>query len=201
MYNPTPLSDAELSQKIRVENDDLAMRELITRHSGVYHNSTKPYLNNPNFSYRESIDEKPYTIYSAALGYDPAKGAFGSFLGTVTRNRCLQIINEKKKNTDFEEWGEVELDSVQSPERPLDKVIEARDGVEEVMKVVEKLGKKKKRIFSKRYFTHSDNSMLGKWDKIAKSENQSKWGCILSNRACQKKIRERVGMELVGRTY
>jgi DNA-directed RNA polymerase specialized sigma24 family protein len=201
MYNPSPLSDAELSQKIRVENDDIAMRELITRHSGVYHNSTKPFLNNPNFSYKESIDEKPYTIYSAALGYDPVKGAFGSFLGTVTRNRCLQIINEKKKNTDYEEWGEVCLDSVQSPERPLDKVIEARDGIEEVMKVVGKMGAKKKRIFSKRYLTHSDNSMLGKWDKIAKSENQSKWGCILSTRSCERKIRERVGMELVGRTY
>lgn len=204
MYSPPSLSeipDSELARKVKEEADSQAVSELIVRHSGVYHNSTKPYLNSPHFSYQESLDEKPFTIYSAALSYDAGKGAFGTFLGSVTRNRCLQIIKDKNKFAKNESWDEINFDILPAKTPTLHSELEARDGLEVIQKVVGGMTKRKQRVFRKRFLDHSDNSALGKWEGIAESERTSKWGCIVSARMIQRKLREKVGKELIGRKY
>jgi DNA-directed RNA polymerase specialized sigma24 family protein len=204
MYTPLSLSevsDSELVRKVKEDADSQAVTELMNRHSGIYHTCTKPYLNSPHFSYQESLDEKPYTIYSAALGYDPQRGAFGTFLGSVTRNRCLQIIKEKNKFAKNESWEEIDFDILPAQSLSLYSKLEARDGLENIMKVVKALPEKKQRIFTKRYLNHDGRKTTQKWEDIAKSEGQTKWACVLSARTVEKKIREKMGKELIGRTY
>jgi RNA polymerase sigma factor (sigma-70 family) len=204
MYTPPSLSsvpDLELVRKVKEEADSLAVTELMSRHSGIYHTCTKPYLNSPHFSYQESLDEKPYTVYSAALGYDPARGAFGTFLGSVTRNRCLQIIKDKNKFAKNESWDEINFDILPAKMPSLHSELEARDGIAVIQQVVRTMTPRKQRVFRKRFLDHGDNSALGKWKAIAESEGTSKQGCIVSARTIQKKIREKVGKELVGRKF
>lgn len=200
--DPSSLSDAELSQMVRETSDDSAMRELISRHSGVYHNCVKSFVGNPMFSYEDAKNEKPFTIYSAAIGYDSSRGAFGTYLGTVARNRCLQTLNEKKRSASHLDGREIDFDSIYSSkvESPA-RLEEARDAVESVVKVVGGLSKDRQRIFSQRYLDHNGNGAVQKWNKIAEKEDCTEWNCIFKDRKTLKRIREKVGMELVGRTY
>ena len=68
-------SDLTLIDKIKSENDDQSLIELIDRHSGIYHTMVNQYLSSPRHSIdkRQAVKEKDYVIYNSAVSFDPDK--------------------------------------------------------------------------------------------------------------------------------
>jgi DNA-directed RNA polymerase specialized sigma24 family protein len=205
------LSDSELAKKVKDEADNGAVQELIVRHSGIYHQIALNFLGSPNFPYQDIVDDKPFTIYSAALSYDDNKGKFDTYLGNITKYKCLNVLNERNgggngnyrtfvelDSTGGEPQGETQLIVVSNPANQL----ESKDALDLTLQCVGKMSKDRQRVFKKRYFTSESKSKeLRTWGSIAKSEGKTKWNCILKHRKVTKELREKLGVELRGKNW
>ena len=95
------LSDNQLVKNIQNSIDsENSLKELVSRHSGIYLDMVHGYSSKNNTSsMEEMIKEKEYEIYVSALNYNPNKGAkFSTYLGNQTKWKCLNILNKKKKS-------------------------------------------------------------------------------------------------------
>ena len=93
-------SDLNLIQKIKDKNDNDSIKELINRHSGIYHTVFSKYYKNDFKSINSdiSIEDKDYIIYSTALTFDPSRETkFSTYLANETRWKCLSSINKSKR--------------------------------------------------------------------------------------------------------
>ena len=65
------LTDTDLTTLVKKDNDELALQELISRHSGIYVDMLKKFgYNSLSFNQISDImEDKDYVIYRAALEY------------------------------------------------------------------------------------------------------------------------------------
>ena len=86
-------SDNQLIDNIQNHEDvTSSLEELVNRHSGIYFDIVTRYvpLESTYCDRQELFDDKDFNIYSAALKYNPEKGAkFSTFLGNETKFVCL----------------------------------------------------------------------------------------------------------------
>ena len=97
-------SDLTLISKIKSENDEESLLELIDRHSGIYHSMVNHFMSNPRNTGDKSqlADEKESTIYSSAMNFDPErKTKFSTHLANQTKWKCLNLLNKKKRTKEF----------------------------------------------------------------------------------------------------
>jgi hypothetical protein len=82
---------------IKDENDESALHELISRHSGIYVDMLKKFgmscLTQNQIS--DIMKDKDYVIYKAALEYDESKAKFSTHLANKAKYMCL---TQKTKN-------------------------------------------------------------------------------------------------------
>jgi len=184
-------SDYTLISNIQEENDENSLLEIIDRHSGIFHTMVNQFMSHPHCSLDKSllVGEKDSTIYSAALNYDPTrKTKFSTHLANQTKWKCLNILNKKKKNKEFQ------LDDNSNYDEPFSDGFLREIDKGEAFSLFNKCLKKEKdervkKILDLRYGV--DNNKLTPWRKIAKELDMSIQGCInIHNRFINKVKKE-----------
>lgn len=184
-------SDYTLISNIQEENDEDSLLEIIDRHSGIFHTMVNQFMSHPHCSLDKSllVGEKDSTIYSAALNYDPTrKTKFSTHLANQTKWKCLNILNKKKKNKEFQ------LDDNSNYDEPFSDGFSREIDKEEAFSLFNKCLKKEKdervkKIVDLRYGV--DNNKLTPWRKIAEELDMSIQGCInIHNRFINKVKKE-----------
>ena len=184
-------SDYTLISNIQEENDENSLLEIIDRHSGIFHTMVNQFMSHPHCSLDKSllVGEKDSTIYSAALNYDPTrKTKFSTHLANQTKWKCLNILNKKKKNKEFQ------LDDNSNYDEPFSDGFLREIDKGEAFSLFNKCLKKEKdervkKIIDLRYGV--DNNKLTPWRKIAEELDMSIQGCInIHNRFINKVKKE-----------
>ena len=184
-------SDYTLISNIQEEHDEDSLLEIIDRHSGIFHTMVNQFMSHPHCSLDKSllVGEKDSTIYSAALNYDPTrKTKFSTHLANQTKWKCLNILNKKKKNKEFQ------LDDNSNYDEPFSDGFLREIDKGEAFSLFNKCLKKEKdervkKIIDLRYGV--DNNKLTPWRKIAKELDMSIQGCInIHNRFINKVKKE-----------
>jgi hypothetical protein len=177
-------SDISLINKVKESKDEASLRELIARHSGIYHemvNSVIPA--DSKFISRQDInEEKDYSIYTAALNYDPTRKAkFSTHVGNHARWKCLNAINRSTK------YSFIDIDSMKDDVaytddgKTLDS-IEKKEMLDQIFQLSREYPDKRvARIIELRYLVGQGNKTMS-WKNVSKSLNEE--GIILSIQGC-----------------
>lgn len=168
--------DLSLIQKIKEDQDEECLKELISRHSGIYLQIVNQTISDQsNVCKTDIMDEKDLFIYEKALKYDPNRNIkFSTYLGNEIRWKCLNIHNKAKK---------YEYCDVGSQEEHLidkDYLLEFSK-LEIINLIFDKAEKSEdarvRKIIQMRYKDGVRNK-LTPWKKIAKKLKLSIQGCI-----------------------
>lgn len=178
--------DLLLITNIKEKNDSDSLQQLINRHSGIYVDIVNRTVSDSCefMDKKEILSDKDFSIYSAALKFNPEKNTkFSTYLANETRWRCLNLFNKNKKMI----------------KEPLDDLITEKPSSEDflgelqkeelVRKIIELANqnsdKRVKKILDMRYcFTYTK---AHSWKEISKELNMSIQGCIdIHNKFIQK---------------
>tara|TARA_R110000824_G_scaffold17971_10_gene71960 strand:- start:1096 stop:1704 length:609 start_codon:yes stop_codon:yes gene_type:complete len=171
-------SDLTLISKIQDDNDQDSLLAIIDRHSGIFHSMVNYFMSNPQNTLDKNtlVGEKDFTIYSAALNYDPDRNTkFSTHLANQTKWKCLNILNKKKKNREIfidDEKTFIEP-SCSSFIKDIDKG-EAMEMFEKCLK--EEKDERVKKIVDMRY--EGGHNKVTPWRFIAEELKMSIQGCI-----------------------
>ncbi len=170
-------ADLLLINKIKDQNDNLSLKELINRHSGIYMDMVNKIISDScDFVNKtDVIADKDFTIYNAALKYNPNLNTkFPTYLANETRWKCLNLYNKNKKRKEdpldyHENDKEISEDFVSELQNSeiLNKFYKLAASHED---------KRVKKIIDMRY--GSDYNKLTPWKNIAKKLKMSIQGCI-----------------------
>ena len=174
------LSDLELVERVkRGREPDASLKELVSRHSGIYISMVNNYSPPPESrlasSREDLLSDKDYYIYQAALKYDESKKTkFSTYLGNETRWMCLNIYNKSKNSK------EVPMDCYQP--KPLSSLDPDPKLDEEVLgRIIRLINKdpdsRVSKIFQMRYIEGVKNKVMP-WNQVCKTVNLSIQGCI-----------------------
>jgi len=180
--------DIDLIKKVKQSKDEESLKELIDRHSGIYLDMVNKYI--PNFHEgiykKDIIQEKDFSIYDAIIKFDESKKTkFSTYLGNITKWKCLNIYNKKLK------FPQESVDSAVYVTRMGDRFsgdyselkqdpdinhIEEVENMQNVHNIVNNFKDERvKEIFEMRY---NYGQKLTPWKKIAKKLDLSIQGCI-----------------------
>lgn len=167
--------DYKLIKNLKNEKDNDSLKELINRHSGIYVDMVNKYIpeNMEGVSKNDILDEKDLSIYDAALNFDETKNTkFSTYIGNLTRWKCLNIYNKNKKFPK-EPISEISKNAVCDSDLTF---LEKQESIERINSAIDKLpDERAKIIFNMRY---SGGKKLTPWKKIAKKLDLSIQGCI-----------------------
>lgn len=158
------ISDLQLINQIKDKADSQAVVELVNRHTGIYMTMIDRYSIYPDFLKRANVadlkEEKTINIYQWALSYDPGKETkFSSYVGSMTKHLCQNIIYRDKANLPFDETISP------SNETGLIECVERDSALEEIEhEVADSEDAVFKRIFGLRH-----GSKMMSWRKIGKA--------------------------------
>jgi RNA polymerase sigma factor (sigma-70 family) len=184
-------SDLSLITNIKEKNDSNSLQELIGRHSGIYVNIVnKTVSDSCEFMNKKDIlQDKDYSIYSAALKYEPSRNTkFSTYLANETRWRCLNMYNKNKKMIE-EPLGDTFKEKSSSEDFLGD--LQHKELISKVIELADRSSDKRiKKIIDMRYCigynkTHS-------WKEISKNLNMSIQGCIDIHNKFILKIRKEI---------
>lgn len=185
------LSDLELIQLVKSNESkaNVALQELVNRHSGIYFKIVNKYFNDsvtPTFDLdREFVRSSSLKmIYDCALKFDPNRNVkFCSFVGDMTRYFCLNHINNRNMfvGSTAEELDLLPHSSEDSFHEQIDKAL-----LDSVVAIIKSLpDDNMKKIFELRYLEGFGNKVMP-WNLVCQQvkhvENPHKHfsiqGCI-----------------------
>lgn len=173
------LTDSDLTVLIRDDNNEKALDELISRHSGIYVDMLKKFGSNcltRNQVY-DIMGEKDYVIYKAALEYDESRAKFSTHLANKTKYMCLTQKTKNKNNrvtSNFEEVQFCQKDKGYTP----DESCNINDSFSRIINLIERHKDiRLKIIFHERYFC-GRRGKLKPWKEVADILSLSAQGCI-----------------------
>ena len=192
------VTDSDLTKMIRDENDELALTELISRHSGIYVDMLKKFgfkcLTQNQI--QDIMGDKDYVIYKAALEYDPEKAKFSTHLANKAKYMCLTQKTKNKKNrisSNFEEIQFFQKDKALTP----DESCKANDSFSRISNLINKhKDKRLKIIFHERYFC-GRGGKLKPWKEVAEKINLSAQGCINLHDRAIKELNNKIDNEKI----
>ncbi len=173
------LTDSALTDLIKAKNDEGALEELISRHSGIYVDMLKRFGMNclTQNQVSDIMKDKDYVIYKAALEYDESKAKFSTHLANKTKYMCLTQKTKNKNNritANFDDIKFAEKDKSYTP----DESCKINDSFTRILNLIEKHKDKRLRIiFHERYFC-GKRGKLKPWKDVARTLNLSAQGCI-----------------------
>lgn len=180
--------DLSLIQKIKEDQDEDCLKELISRHSGIYLQIVNQTISDQsNVCKTDIMDEKDLFIYEKALKYDPNRNIkFSTYLGNEIRWKCLNIHNKAKKY-EYCDVGSQE-------EHLLDRDYLLEFANSEIINLIFERAEKNedprvRKIIHMRYKDGVRNK-LTPWKKIAKKMNLSIQGCINIHKKFIKEIKK-----------
>jgi len=168
-------NDIEYIYDVKKFSDNGALKELISRHSGIYIEMVNRMMqaSHSDIVKSEVLNEKDSFIYQCAMKYDPDINIkFSTFVGNQIRWKCMNIYNSSKRRH-FEEFdptksfsghdlGKIENDEIMAKIK--DILIQYPD-------------KRARKIFLLRYIDGQQNKVMP-WKKIAEKLDMSIQGCI-----------------------
>ena len=173
------LTDCDLTDLIKEDNDEKALNELISRHSGIYVDMLK------KFGFRclthnqvqDIMGDKDYVIYKAALEYDSSKAKFSTHLANKAKYMCLTQKTKNKNSRITANFDEVQFCQKDKASTP-DQSCNVADSFNRILSLIEKhKDKRLKIIFHERYFC-GNRGKLKPWKQVAQKINLSAQGCI-----------------------
>lgn len=192
------LTDSDLTVLIRDDNDEKALDELISRHSGIYVDMLKKFGSNcltQNQVY-DIMSEKDYVIYKAALEYDETRAKFSTHLANKTKYMCLTQKTKNKNNritNNFEEIQFCQKDKASTP----DESCNMSDSFSRIINLINKHKDiRLKTIFHERYFCGT-RGKLKPWKEIASILNLSAQGCINIHDKAIKELSQKIDNEKI----
>lgn len=173
------LSDSDLTVLIREDNDEIALNELISRHSGIYVDMLKKFGSNclTRNQVCDIMGEKDYVIYKAALEYDENRAKFSTHLANKTKYMCLTQKTKNKNNRVTSNFDEIQFCQKDKSHTP-DQSCNMNDSFSRIINLIEKhQDSRLKIIFHERYFC-GKRGKLKPWKEVADILNLSAQGCI-----------------------
>lgn len=110
-----PISDIELINRVKAQQDSAAISELVHRHTGIYIDIINQYeAKSSYFRARANVndlkDDRFINIYKFALKYDPSHPTttgkpmqFGSYVGEMTKFICKSALTEGRESLELNE--------------------------------------------------------------------------------------------------
>jgi len=182
------LSDLDLIQEVKINNNSTAISILTDRHSGVYHTIANQYKFNPYVCYPDVIKNKDFVVWQAAIKYDAGKGSFANLVANMARYECYSMINESKKYRVNQRAG-LE-DAAELPqENDKGELTHMVSYIEEILPD----DPKTKKIIMDRFV--NGGAKPTPWREVAKKNGMSHWGCVLRARDAIKEIQGKMRSE------
>ena len=180
-------SDLSLIDKIKKENDESSLIELIHRHSGIYTSMVNKFASSKSVFIDKDLmmDDKNSSIYLSALKFDELRETkFSTYLANETKWKCLNIINKSKKRN--ESFIDDDANFIEPSCEDFISEINRNEILKQFKDLLEKEEDKRiKKIIDMRY--NSDNNKLVSWRIIAEELGMSIQGCInIHNRFIEK---------------
>lgn len=172
-------TDDYLVKRIKEEKDNDSLKELISRHSGIYVDMIRKFggksLTDTQAS--DMMSEKDFNIYMAAITHDASQSKFSTYLANRTRYGCLTNKTINKKSSKIINFNDVEYD-LESKENDPCCSAQNKEFLEKVLETIENHPDPRVvTVFKQRYFS-TDNHKLRPWNEIAPMVNLSVQGCI-----------------------
>ena len=192
------ITDSDLTKMIRDENDETALTELISRHSGIYVDMLKKFGFKclSQIQIQDIMSDKDYVIYRAALEYDPSKAKFSTHLANKAKYMCLTQKTKNKNNrfsTNFDEVQFYQKDKSLTP----DESCKTNDSFIRILNLINKHKDQRiKIIFHERYFC-GKRGKLKPWKDVAKKINLSPQGCINIHDKAIKELSHKIDNEKI----
>jgi hypothetical protein len=189
-------SDLSLINKLKEENDESSLVELIDRHSGIYVYIVDQFTKSKNCPINRDfiLEDKNYIIYKSAIAYRPEKNSkFSTFLANQTKWRCLNEITASSKKK------EVGIDSIYNMQSDEDNSYEALVKNETFDIFYDMLNEEKdnrvKKILDIRYKT--SNTKLVPWRTVSEELGLSIQGCINIHNKFIQKVKKQINKNYV----
>lgn len=175
----TQHTDEYLIKEIKEKKDNDSLKELISRHSGIYVEMIRRYgqkhLTNNQLS--DLMDEKDFNIYAAALDHDSSKSKFSTYLANRTRYNCLTNQSINKGSSKIVNFDDIEFEQESKEENPCQASAQ-KEFLKKVCFLIEDHEDPRvTQLFKERYFS-SANKKLKPWKQIAAEMGLSIQGCI-----------------------
>jgi RNA polymerase sigma factor (sigma-70 family) len=160
------LDDTTLVQNVQKNNDEIALKTLIERHSALCNSLYKKYstpMLASGVHVQDVIDEKDYIVYKSAMSFDPCKKSkFSTWLYNQVRYQCLNCMNE---NSQYLAIDNDKLNYLIEKTIPIEK--EYKNINEYIHNIIDSCSDERvEKIFKMRYSNDSSKKMS--WNKIAK---------------------------------
>jgi hypothetical protein len=186
-------TDTLLVNKVKEDNDEKALEELIVRHSGIYVHMIKRFggksLN--NIQINDMLDDKNYQIYKAALEFDDTKSKFSTYLAIKTKYLCLTHKTNNKKNSNIFNFDDFEFSLEDKGYNP-SETLSRNEFLSKIFSLIENhQDLRVKTIFKERYFSNT-NGKLKAWKDIAQKVDLSIQGCINIHNKTVKEFQEKI---------
>lgn len=191
-------TDEYLITEIKDKSDNDSLKELISRHSGIYIEMIRrygqKYLTENQIS--DMMNEKDFNIYSAVLDYDVSKSKFSTYLANRTRYNCLTNQTVNKKNSKFVNFDEIEFEQESKEDDPCEASSQ-KEFLNKVCFLIEQHEDVRVReIFKQRYFS-TNSKKLKPWKQIAEQLNLSHQGCIDIHDKAIEQFKKRIKNETI----
>ncbi len=192
------LTDSDLTSMIKDENDESALHELISRHSGIYVDMLKKFgmscLTQNQIS--DIMKDKDYVIYKAALEYDESKAKFSTHLANKAKYMCLTQKTKNKTNRISTNYEDVKFRQVDKSHTP-DESCKINDSFSRILNLIDRhKDKRLKTIFHERYFC-GKRGKLKPWKDVARKINLSAQGCINIHDKAIKELSSKIDNEKI----
>lgn len=186
-------TDTLLVNKVKDDNDEKALEELIVRHSGIYVHMIKRFggksLN--NIQINDMLDDKNYQIYKAALEFDDTKSKFSTYLAIKTKYLCLTHKTNNKKNSNIFNFDDFEFSLEDKGYNP-SETLSRNEFLSKIFSLINNHQDLRVRtIFKERYFSNT-NGKLKAWKDIAQKVDLSIQGCINIHNKTVKEFQEKI---------
>ena len=192
------LEDVSLVKNIQnKDNDEECLREIISRHSGIYLEIVNQYCHdNDSQLKKDLLRDKDFNIYQSAIKFDETKNTkFSTYLGNEARWICLNTYNKQRKRPTIE-YDEVLLEKNPESEDYIQELIDS-ELLDKVFTIISKNSDSRVyKIFSMRYITGRKNKVMP-WKYISKKLNMSIQGCINIHNATITKIKDLINKEIL----
>lgn len=192
------LEDFTLIKNIQKEEfQEESLREIISRHSGIYLEIVNQYCHDNNSQLKKDlVRDKDYNIYQSAIKFDESRNTkFSTYLGNEARWICLNTYNKQRKRPTVE-YDEVILEKNPESQDYIQELIDS-ELLSKIFTIISKNSDSRVyKIFSMRYVTGKKNKVMP-WKYISKRLNMSIQGCINIHNATIEKIKDLIKKELL----
>lgn len=190
-------TDPFLTKRVKEENDEKALLELVNRHSGIYVDMVRKF-GSKSLSHNQIgdiLDEKEYNIYKAALDYDETRSKFSTHLANKAKYICLTEKTKNKKKSPIN-YNDVEFFIESTDNNPQEECLD-NEAYCRIMNMINNHDDKRIRvIFFERYFCGKLNK-LKPWNQIAEKVGLSTQGCINIHNKTIEQFKNRIKNEKI----